>query len=103
MGDALRSRRMYFAGQPSYMPTCCVAAAGARMVTLTPAIRNSATAKMPEDDITDQALGYHELTEPDWGRLESALDPAVARQIRSAYERVLDGTTPADLDIFELS
>ena len=72
------------------------------MGTLTTAIRNSATARMPEDDITDQVPEHHELTQAEWELLQSALDPAVARQIRSAYERVLDGTTPADLDIFEL-
>lgn len=95
------AKPMYFAA--SYMRTSCVATAGASPVTLTEAIRNPATAKMPDDDITDQALVYHELTESEWERLESGLDPAVAGRIRSAYERILVGTISADLDIFELT
>lgn len=47
--------------------------------------------------------GSHEpLTSDDWEILESELDPAVARQIRSVYERVVRGAVPADLDIYEL-
>lgn len=47
--------------------------------------------------------GSHEpLTSDDWETIESELDPAVARQLRSAYERVVRGAVPADLDIYEL-
>jgi predicted transcriptional regulator len=49
------------------------------------------------------ANGSHEpLTSDEWEIIESELDPAVARQIRSAYERVVRGAVPADLDIYEL-
>ena len=47
--------------------------------------------------------GSHEpLANDDWEAIESELDPAVVRQIRSTYERVVRGAVPADLDIYEL-
>jgi hypothetical protein len=58
-------------------------------------------------------VGYHalrdlgdelvqQLTSDEWEIIESELDPAVARQIRSAYEGVVRGAVPEDLDIYEL-
>ncbi len=47
-----------------------------------------------------------ELREPlssqDWDEIEAHLDSAVAGQIRTAYERVVRGSMPADLDVYEL-
>ncbi len=38
----------------------------------------------------------------DWGRLEAELDPDVAARVRDAYERVLSGAVPKELDLYEL-
>lgn len=47
--------------------------------------------------------GSHEpLSNDDWKAIESEVDAAVVRQIRSTYERVVRGAVPADLDICEL-
>ena len=42
------------------------------------------------------------LTPADWDALEGELDPAVVGRIRGAYEEVVRGAIPADLDVYEL-
>lgn len=51
----------------------------------------------------DSALSSGEpLDGQDWDAIEAELDPVVAEQIRSAYERVVGGSVPGDLDVHEL-
>ncbi len=51
----------------------------------------------------EQLLSPHNpLSGEEWDAIESELDPAVARRIRAAYERVIRGAVPDDVDVCEL-
>lgn len=50
----------------------------------------------------DRLALHTPLTEQDWETIEAELDPVVAQEIRSTYERVTKRAVPAEIDVYDM-